>query len=266
MYPKFQRVNHISFIRRSLRLLVSGCLLVPVGCRSDSSASRQTTNGPSGGEAHARETALGLTATCLHRNLASRSQDVLTECEGAGKDPRVRVRIEWATADGWGWGARATQEGVPGDCVYVSGWPTESRYLFTSRERRGAPFGGWTCDGDTSVAARSWPEFMQASFAWVMERNLRRVHTYQAKHAGAFPPVDSLPSWSDSLVLSRPLWARPEGFALEMSSPALPGLSCLVWDGTLGGRTPPTTAGHRQVAQARVVTCDDFGSATQGKS
>ena len=36
--------------------------------------------------------------------------------------------MEWATENGWG--ARASQPGVRGDCVAVFGWATEAQYLF----------------------------------------------------------------------------------------------------------------------------------------
>lgn len=255
--------NRIVFGQAGLAALVSACLLVAIGCRSESSASRQTGDDIPGAEAHARGAALGWTATCLFRHRPINLEEVRTECEHAGKDSSVRVHIEWATADAWG--ARATKEGVAGDCVYIAGWPTESQYLFTSGERRGATIGGSTCDGGTTAAPRSWAKAMQAEFVLVLGRQLRIRRRYQAGHAGVFPPTDSVPLPSDSLIQFRNLWARPEGFAIEASSPALQGVSCLVWDGSLSGRTPPTTA-KRQRPQSGVVTCDDFGSPNTVKS
>jgi hypothetical protein len=263
VHPKPPRANRIGLIGASLTALASACLLASVGCRADSSANRRSASELPGAEAHARDAALGSAATCLFRHRPIQLEQVRTECEHAGNDPSVRVHIEWATSDGWG--ARATKDGVRGDCVYIAGWPTESQYLLTSAERRGAIFGGSTCDGDTTTVPRSWPEFVQASFVLALARELRWARAYQTRHGGAFPPADSGHLHVDSLFQFRHLWARPESFAIEASSPALKGVNCLVWDGALLGPTPPTTA-RRRVARAGIVTCDDFRSASPVKS
>jgi hypothetical protein len=61
------------------------------------------------------------------------------------------------------------------------------------------------------------------------------------------------------------VWARPDGIAIEASSPLLQGMSCVIWDGALSGHAPPATAAHH-VAQAGVSTCDDFHAANRVKS
>lgn len=257
MATKRLRGNCIGF----LTVVAGAALAMGVGCDSGSSTSGDTLSDSA--RAHARDAALGWTATCLGRHQPIHLDDVRDECEHAAKDSSVRVRIEWATANAWG--ARASKDGVPGDCVYIAGWPAESQYLFTSVEHRGAPLGGAECDGGKTAAARSWPEFLQASFALVLGRELRGVHAYQMRHARAFPPVDSMHLHSDSLIQFRAVWGRPDGVAIEASSRALEGVSCVIWDGALNGHAPPKTAGH-QVAQAGIATCDDFHSAGPAKS
>jgi hypothetical protein len=254
-------VSRTIFIQVCFAVLGIGCLLAPIGCGSESSANLGSLNDSA--KAHARDAALGHVAMCLIRHQPINLEEVRAECEHAGKDPNVRVHIEWATADAWG--ARASKEGMPGDCVDIAGWPTEAQYLFTSVEHRGAILGGSTCDGGKTVAPRSWPEFVQQSLAVVLGRELRGVRAYRTRHAGAFPPADSLHMHSDSLIRFRAVWARPDGIAIEAFAPALQGVSCVIWDGVPSGHAPLTTAG-RQAAQAGVATCDDFGSANRAKS
>jgi len=258
--PTLCRVSHFLANYVALGVLAIGWLSASFGCRSDASAELGSVSDSA--RAHARDAALGYTATCLHRRQPIHLEEVRRECEHAGKDPSVRVHIEWATANSWG--ARASKDGLPGDCVYIAGWPTEPQYLLTSAEHRGAILGGTTCDGGKTVAPRSWPEAVQARLAWVLDGDLQSARAYRTRHAGAFPPTDSMHLQSDSLIRFRAVWARPDGIAIEAFAPALQGVSCVVWDGVPGGRAPVTTAGQR-VAQAGVATCDDFASAKRGK-
>lgn len=259
MHPKLPRVSRTILHQGSLGVLALGCLLAPIGCGSDSSAGFGALSDSA--KAHARDVALGDLATCLFRHQPIHLEEVREECEHAGKDPSVRVHIEWATANAWG--ARASKDSVPGDCVYIAGWPTESQYLLTSVEHRGAIIGGATCDGSKTVAPRSWPAALQTRLAWILDGDLRRARAYRTRHAGAFPSADSLHLLSDSLIRFRMVWARPDGFAIEAFAPALRGVSCVVWDGVPDGRAPLTTAGQ-QVVPAGVATCDDFTSAKRG--
>ena len=235
--------------------VVTVSAIMPVACARESSA------GEGADPLQPSYAALGGIVACQFRYRATHARYALTECKPARPDARVRFRMEWATANGWG--ARASQPGVRGDCVAVFGWATESQYLFTSAEHRGAGIRGASCDGPTSTASpHSWLEYVQGMLDSGLGIHAKGIKQYRAAHGG-FPPADSLRIRSDSVWRYAILWADSAGYAIEAWAPALAGVSCVVWEGALRGRVAPQTRGHRS-APAGTVTCDDFATAQRG--
>ena len=233
--------------------------VMPIACARESSAREDTTRPVATLQPSAA--AIGGIVACQFRYRATHARYALTECEPARPDARVRFRMEWATENGWG--ARASQPGVRGDCVAVFGWATEAQYLFTSAEHRGAGIREPSCDGSESTAfPHSWVEYVQGMLESALGIHAKGIKNYRAANR-VFPPADSLRMRSDSVWRYAILWADSAGYAIEASAPALAGVSCVLWEGALRGHAAPQTRGHRS-APAGTVTCDDFTTAQRG--
>jgi hypothetical protein len=229
-------------------------------CSGTPGAGSGNPRGSAGTRPHDRDEALGWVAPCECRYRQGATVGPHHECEDAGRNPAVHVKILWATADGWA--ATATEDGVAGDCVYLAGWASESQYPFTTLEHRGAPMGGTACDSQSVASTHSWPEYVQSYFqrALAVESGAMRASRVSA---GAFPPADSLQFGRDSLRQFRALWAEPTGYAVVAQSPMLANVSCVLWDGTLNGHAAPSTRGGLTPAAGQVA-CDDFRTSSGG--